>query len=124
MAAGARIGKWDVLCALAWSVAVNTTKTRRKVRMDSINQPALRGNPSKSLLVPPLPAEKPVLNVCTTEVAVKDLSAAICTKAAGEVGSIPRNLPCVGHMHVFCTARSIAPIKRRQKLPRTPELTL
>ncbi len=64
MPAGARIGRWAVLCARAWSVAVKTTKTRRKVSRDSINQPALCGSPVSSLLQPPFAAEKPALSVC------------------------------------------------------------
>ena len=65
MPAGARIGRCAVLCALAWSVAVKTTKTRRKVRSASISQPELVGIPVSSLLAPPLAAEKAALSVCS-----------------------------------------------------------
>ncbi len=67
MPAGARIGRWAVLCALAWSVAANTTNTRRKVRMDSINHPALWGSPVRSTFDPPLAAWNPELSVCTMQ---------------------------------------------------------
>ena len=65
MAAGAKIGKWEVLWALAWSVAVNTTNTSRNVRIDSSNHPALWGRPASRLLLAPMAALKPVLKVCT-----------------------------------------------------------
>jgi len=68
MPAGARIGRWAVLCALAWSVAANTTKTRRKVRMDSINHPALWGSPVRSTFDPPFAAWNPEWSVCTMQI--------------------------------------------------------
>ncbi len=73
MPAGARTGRWAVLCALAWSVAANTTKTRRKVRMASINHPALWGSPVRSTFEPPFAAWNPEWSVCTKQMVSKHL---------------------------------------------------